>query len=159
MIHRHAEPDLPLFARPPDPPPKSSGAPRLGRNGANADEKVQIGHTRLPLIPPAGRNAPPGTSDLASTRIRGAAPALRDRVLAHIDSRGSGCSTDEEGEAVLAMRHQTYSARRRELVMLGMVQDSGQRRPTTSGRPAAVWTALPSAGLSIPTNPPGERRR
>jgi len=51
-------------------------------------------------------------------------------------------STDDELEAATGWRHQTVSARRRELVMLGLVVDSGKRRETSSGRAATVWEVV-----------------
>lgn len=47
--------------------------------------------------------------------------------------------TDDETERVLNARHQSVSAARRWLVLRGLVKDSGRRRLTSSGRPAAVW--------------------
>jgi hypothetical protein len=61
------------------------------------------------------------------------------RVYRHILRSGSHGVTDDEIEQALEMRHQTASARRRGLVMKLLVVDSGQRRPTSSGRDAIVW--------------------
>jgi hypothetical protein len=58
------------------------------------------------------------------------------------DLLASAPSTDDELEAATGWRHQTVSARRRELVMLGLVVDSGKRRETSSGRAATVWEVL-----------------
>ena len=91
------------------------------------------------LTPPARRNAPQGTSDVAAGRIAGYAKDLRARVLAFIVEQGPHGATDDEGEAVLGIKPQTYTPRRGELVALGLVVDSGRRRNTASGRPAAVW--------------------
>lgn len=98
--------------------------------------------------PPAHHNAPCGTSDVAARRIAGHAPTQRSRVLMLIYSRGAEGLTDDEGEAALAMRPQSYTPRRRELVQLGQVVDSGRRRRTESGRPAAVWIAADFAELA-----------
>jgi len=49
-----------------------------------------------------------------------------------------GC-TDDELEEWLDERHQTVSARRRELVLCGAVRDSGMKRKTRSGTLARVW--------------------
>jgi len=96
----------------------------------------------LPLTPPARRNAPAGTSDLAAVRIGGHAAKLRERVYAFIVGRGADGATDDEGEAALGIKPQTYTPRRGELVALALVVDSGNRRKTASGRPAAVWIAF-----------------
>ena len=66
---------------------------------------------------------------------------LQDRVLAYIKSQGSWGATDDEIEQALDMKHQTASARRRELVLMDppRIIDSGGRRKTRSGRTAKVW--------------------
>ncbi|MBX3404147.1 MAG: hypothetical protein KF699_12115 [Phycisphaeraceae bacterium] len=94
---------------------------------------------RLPLTPPARHNAPAGTSGVAADRIAVHAKDLRARVLAFIVGQGPHGATDDEGEAALGIKCQTYTPRRGELVALGLVVDSGRRRNTVSGRPAAVW--------------------
>ena len=69
--------------------------------------------------------------------------SMRDRVETKIRVHSGGRFpyglTDDEIEQTLDMRHQTVSARRRELVLLGKVVDSGRTRPTRSGRQATVW--------------------
>jgi hypothetical protein len=99
-------------------------------------------------MPPAHHNAPRGTSDVAARRIRGAVTGLRNRVLAFLASRGTDGATDEEAETALRIRPQTYTPRRGELVKAGLVVDTGRRRCTTSGRPAAVWIATAHAPTS-----------
>ena len=120
-------------------PPKDDDAPRPGSNGASAEDQTSPNLTRLPLTPPARRNAPAGTSSVAADRIAGHAKDLRARVLAFIVEQGPHGAIDDEGEAVLGIKPQTYTPRRGELVALGLVVDSGRRRNTASGRPAAVW--------------------
>ena len=66
---------------------------------------------------------------------------IRERVYKIIESMDFLGATDEELERRLNMKHQTVSARRRELVLMGRVKDSGVRRRTTSGRKAVVWIA------------------
>lgn len=85
------------------------------------------------------------TSKAAAESIARASPALRARVEAYLASRGSAGATDNEIELALRMRHQTASARRRELVQLGHVRDSLARRPTDSGRTACVWAIIPES--------------
>lgn len=70
------------------------------------------------------------------------------RVLAAITDRASAGLTDDEGEQVLALRHTTYSARRRGLVLDGLVVDSGARRLTSANRKAIVWIAKAARELS-----------
>lgn len=99
------------------------------------------GAWNAPLSPPAHRNAPPGTSAVAAQRIAGHAGTQRGRILDLIAAQGPHGLTDDEGEAALGIRPQSYTPRRGELVALGLVVDSGVRRSTESGRPAAVWVA------------------
>lgn len=140
MIHRIPEPVPPLFAHPPDSlsTPQNDAAPLAGGAGVNGHSDAQ-NLMLAPLTPPARRNAPAGTSDVAARRIVGHAKDLRARVLAFIVGQGTHGATDDEGEAALGIKCQTYTPRRGELVALGLVVDSGRRRNTASGRPAAVW--------------------
>lgn len=97
--------------------------------------------TRRPgaIAPPWRRAAPAGTSKVATARIESRAPSLRDQVMGFLISRGAEGATDEEGELALGIKPQMYTPRRRELVKLGVVGESGRRRRTDAGRPAAVW--------------------
>lgn len=79
------------------------------------------------------------TSIAAAGEIAGDAASLRERVWRYIDSPGHWGRTCDEVEYALAMRHQTASARIRELVLAGRLIDSGERRLTRSGRRAAVY--------------------
>ena len=72
--------------------------------------------------------------------------SMRQKVYALIAARSvntcfgvAGGVTDDQIEQDLDILHQTASARRRELVLLGKVKDSGRRRRTRSGRLATVW--------------------
>lgn len=134
---------------PPDHPAKDA-APLAGGAGVNSPNTSSDSTVaRLPSIPPARRNAPVGTSDVAAGRIAEYANILRTRVFAFIVQQGPHGATDDEGEAALGIKPQTYTPRRGELVALGLVVDSGRRRDTASGRPAAVWVTpehAPKAG-------------
>lgn len=81
------------------------------------------------------------TSKEAARLIEPKASALRFRIMAEIQVRGSFGATCDELEQAFGMSHQTVSARCRELNMTGKTRDSGQRRPTRSGRKAIVWVA------------------
>ena len=81
------------------------------------------------------------TSAAAADSVeKGRAKASR-RVREYIGAQGDLGATDDEVERALGMRHQTASARRRELYLTGAVIDSGLRRATSSGRLATVWVA------------------
>ena len=112
---------------------------------------------QLPLIVPRGAGeypalyggAPPSveqdTSAIAAASVRVPTHYMRSQVARYISVRGG--ATCEEVEIGIGLRHQTCGPRIRELVQLGLVKDSGQRRPTRSGRGAIVWilTAAPGA--------------
>src|SRR4249919_1949633 len=63
---------------------------------------------------------------------------MRAQVFTIIDLRPRGATCDEI-EVALNLRHQTASARVRELALGGVIFDTGERRPTRSGRPARVY--------------------
>lgn len=75
------------------------------------------------------------TSLAAYDSILPHASRLARKVYGVIKRAGATC---EEVERALGMKHQTASARIRELKDKHLVRDSGQRRKTTSGRLAAV---------------------
>lgn len=139
--------------------PFDEGAVKPGKEDRTENEHPQDTLARLPLRPPARRNAPHGTSRPTGDRIAEPARDLRARVLAHIVASGEYGSTDDEGETALTIKPQTYTPRRRELALLGLVRDSGRRRATESGRPAAVWVAatLAAAGPDLATAAAAER--
>ena len=66
------------------------------------------------------------------SRIMGTLRLVRNK-------RGATC---EELEGILGMKHQTCSARLRDLAILGAIERTGTLRPTSSGRMAAVWRAV-----------------
>lgn len=126
--------------------PSNGDAPRA--SGANAKKAI---HRPKPtasakLKPPAHHNAPPGTSDEAARRIEPHRPTQRERVRALIESRGASGATDQEGAELLGMAPDSYRPSRIQLVQLRLVSDSGRRRTTRAGRPAAVWITTPNAG-------------
>ena len=83
------------------------------------------------------------TSEEAAKSIKPS--SLRSKVASMLRLRGLFGATDDELEASLGLRHQTVSARRRELVLLVKAKDSGVKRVTRSGRRATVWVACDEA--------------
>lgn len=69
----------------------------------------------------------------------------RKAVLDFLVERGDQGATDEEVSIALDMRLYTAAPRRNELLRDGWIVDSGRRRRTTTGSPAAVWI-LSAAG-------------
>lgn len=80
------------------------------------------------------------TSREAAESIEEAGGALRGRVLGALRTRGA--MTDGELQEFLAMDPSTERPRRVELVRMGLVRDSGVRKPTPSGRRATLWEAV-----------------
>lgn len=95
------------------------------------------GTEELPLVYRSAPFSNASTSQAAALEIREHLPRLERMVLERIAWWGPLC--DHELEAALRMAHQTVSARRRGLVLRGLVEDSGIRRKTASGRNAIAW--------------------
>jgi len=95
-------------------------------------------------------------SDTSEEAAESLSPQLLNRlesiVLRCIRMAGLRGATDDEIEVACGLRHQTASARRRELVKRGLVGDSTSRRFTRSGRRATVWvcTNLPGVYFVAP---------
>ena len=66
------------------------------------------------------------------------------RILAALEASLAGM-TDEDLELVLGMPANTVRPRRRELMALGRVKDSGLTRELKSGHRAIVWVACDEA--------------
>lgn len=79
------------------------------------------------------------TSKAAADSIDGATKTIQRQVERYIREQGVNGATDDEIESRLNLRHQTASARRRELVLLEVIVDSERTRKTRSGRKATVW--------------------
>lgn len=95
---------------------------------------------------PGARHAAAGDTERASSLAQAPKSGTdRRRVLDHLASTGDTGATDEEISIALEMRLYTAAPRRTELVSAGWVEDSGRRRPTTTGSPAAVWVLTPLA--------------
>jgi len=100
----------------------------------------------LPVRPASPNSAPyvvgSETSKRAAESVEAGLNQMQEQVLAAIRSDASGRTCDEV-ERVLALRHQTASARIRELACKSKIVDSGRRRVTRSGRAAVVWVLKP----------------
>lgn len=95
------------------------------------------------------RHSAPRTSREAAVRIQSISPSARQRVLEHLVEQGRRGSTDEEAELALGIKPQSYTPRRRELVKLGIVIDSGERRKTEAGRSAVVWVSTHTGNVRV----------
>lgn len=81
------------------------------------------------------------TSKAAAVAMLADATTLRAQVLQLLTRADAGGATDEEIQTALKMNPSTQRPRRIELVGMGLVRDSGNRRKTRSGRYAVVWIA------------------
>jgi hypothetical protein len=79
------------------------------------------------------------TSKMAAEDAATRAPSIREQVYQYIAGKEGDGATDREIELALGLRHQTASARRRELVQEGRVFDSGHKRATEGRNLATVW--------------------
>ena len=76
------------------------------------------------------------TSNEAYESMAEVRPTVQSQILRLLADRPR---TDDELEVALEMRHQTVSSCRRALVKSNMVEATGDKRPTRSGRRAQVW--------------------
>lgn len=86
--------------------------------------------------PPAVRHS--DTSQSAAEQIRPSVGSLHKEIIGFLSGRGDG-ATDDEMQREMPMAPNTQRPRRRELELAGRLVDSGERRPTKSGRKATVW--------------------
>lgn len=99
-------------------------------------------------IPPDDLFAPfqrhSDTSKAAAVDIAPDAGTLRGKVYELIKAwtPRTGGLTDSEVQSMLEMNPSTQRPRRIELVQMGLVADSGQRRVLKSKRTAVVWKAV-----------------
>lgn len=81
------------------------------------------------------------TSRAAAESVEPQLARLERVVFGIIVAAGAYGATDDEIEIATKLPHQTASARRRGLVLGAYIRDSGETRPTRSGRKATVWGA------------------
>jgi predicted HTH transcriptional regulator len=77
------------------------------------------------------------TSIEAYESVKKYIPVIQNIILTHIDFAGP--DTCDHMEQVLDLSHQTCSASIRALVKKGLLEDSGKKGITRSGRKAIIW--------------------
>jgi DNA adenine methylase len=97
------------------------------------------------------------TSAAAGHAASESAPQVRAAVLALISKAADGLTCDEV-EVALSLKHQTASARIRELALEESIEDSGRTRPTRSGCAAVVWVVQRDSWLHPPLKWAGSKR-
>ena len=81
-----------------------------------------------------------GTSKAAAKEIEPHMTDLQRQLLTWL--RNNGPATDREMQGWIPMDPNTQRPRRVELVRLGLVRDTGEKRKTRSGRSAVVWEVI-----------------
>jgi hypothetical protein len=99
------------------------------------------------------------TSRAAAESVAFDAKHLRAVVFNHILGSGAVGLTCDQVEEIMDGRHQTISARIRELRNEGRIVDSTRRRPTRSGRQAIVYLATCNATPEIINAEPTPRKQ
>lgn len=102
--------------------------------------------------PPSQRHS--DTSRAAAASIKGKVRDQHRLILGYLATAGG--STDEQLQRGLKMPANTERPRRCELTEMGLVEDSGLRGLTESGRKAVVWKVVvatrPDDGPTAPTD-------
>ena len=85
-------------------------------------------------------DAPHNGTDTSQDAAKAATPAMTARRQAVRDTLASwGPMTQEEIATFLAWPIQSVNPRVNELSRMNLIRDTGERRPTRSGKRAAVW--------------------
>jgi hypothetical protein len=100
----------------------------------NDDQPDMFGHNRA-----FARRSDPDTSHEAAAVVTPTLRKLQAEVLAFAASCGPQGFTDPELAEHFDCQGSTYRTRRSELVTMGLVMDSGQRRASPAKRKFAVW--------------------
>jgi hypothetical protein len=105
--------------------------------------KGLYGLVRRKLVPKSPRKAPKlqETSIRAHESQKDKAPLDRVRLSDRIRKYPTGITCDRL-EGLLGMKHQTASARLRDLAIAGKIVDSGRRETTSTGRKAICWKVV-----------------
>jgi len=90
------------------------------------------------------------TSYAAAQSVLPTVGTVRNRVYITIFNSGTHGLTDEEVETATGLKHQTASARRRELWQAGLIGTESERYNTT-GRLAQVWKVARYCNSDIAT--------
>lgn len=122
----------------PVPKEKATKAAKAERdNWVEPDEKALPGPARSMVG--HYRKDGPATMEQAAHLVYPRSGSDRLRVLVFIVENEAEGATDWEIEQHLRMKHQTASARRRELEKDGWLEPTGKTRPTDTGTPAQTY--------------------
>jgi len=87
------------------------------------------------------------TSKMAFDSMKPHLSKIYKKILFSLHQEGK--STDDNLELRLEMSHQSLSACRRHLVKKGYVEETGDTKPTRSGRKAKVWKITESGIVTL----------
>lgn len=123
----------------PRPPRTSTKADAvLAQRAANEDAAQESSRWRTLLDQPSAPHNGTETSVEASEAIRSMTTSWRRKVFAVIADHHPDGITDEGIEQRLILKHQSASARRRELVLAGLIEPVGTA-VNSSGARAQLW--------------------
>lgn len=92
------------------------------------------------------------TSCIAAKLAQTFAASQQEQVFQAIEQAGANGLTDQEIETALNIAGNSVRPRRRKLVELGRVKESGNLRLTDSKSPAVVWIVTPPDERSLVTS-------
>lgn len=96
-----------------------------------------------PHKPPKTPHNNTPTSRIAAKLAKTFAASQQEQVFSFIEQAGERGATDQEIETALGIAGNSVRPRRRKLVELGRVKESGNLRLTNSNSPAVVWVVAP----------------
>ena len=94
-------------------------------------------------LPPKTPHNNTPTSRIAAKLAKTFAATQQEQVFKFIEQAGERGATDQEIETALGIAGNSVRPRRRKLVELGRVKESGNLRLTSSNSPAVVWISTP----------------
>lgn len=94
-------------------------------------------------VPPKTPHNNTLTSRIAAKLAKTFAASQQEQVFQFIEQAGERGATDQEIETSLGIAGNSVRPRRRKLVELGRVKQSGNLRLTNSKSPAVVWIVTP----------------
>jgi len=97
-------------------------------------DKISLSKGKLADIPPHQRHS--DTSRMAAASVAPIFSGVRLQVLRAISKHPM---TDEQGQGIVGMTGNSYRPCRVTLMDAGLIEDTGSRRKTISGRTAVVW--------------------
>ena len=95
----------------------------------------------LPLFAPRARATDPLTSFQAADRMVEGAKYHRYRILGHLRRIAPATATKDEAGHATGLDDVQAARRLSELKDAGLIEDSGERRPSKSGNSCIAWRA------------------